>query len=163
MALSWLIIFTACQTAGSLPSGSGANASPPTSCTSSSAIAQFRQLVAALNRGDGRLAASYFPADGQGFVIQPELEVAELDLHATTADEIGLVAQSLQGMGLEIIDTGPATVGKTEFVSPSKTVKLWTVSIGPVRWRASGSRRPSVWGGKVTYNCGSNRFLRVVL
>ena len=163
LALVCPLLLAGCQAPPpSAPSAAAPSPTPPAGCTSAAAISDLRQLLAALEAGDGEKAVAFFPEPGTAFVIQPELEVTELQQRATNPVEIRSMSQNLSGMGLELVDPGSPTVGQTSFTSPTSTVTLWTVTTVP-RWRAVRARRPDVWGGKVTLNCESGKFLRVAL
>ena len=134
-----------------------------TGCTNQLGIAKVNALFAAINRGDADAAAAMFPRAGEGLVRQPEFEFDELNLQATTPDEVASIVRQLAGMHFVFTAPLPANAQRFDYYpEANQKVSVWAVAVGPVLWKTTGSGRTYSGGGKITWNCESGKFMEVV-
>lgn len=96
-------------------------------------------------------------------VRQPEFEFDELNLQATTPEEVASIVRQLAGM--HFVFTGPLAANAQRFdYSPqaNQKVSVWAVAVGPIHWKTTGSGHSYSGGGKIMFNCESGRFMEVV-
>jgi len=145
---------TAIEPKANLEAGAG--------CTTQLGIAKVNAFFAALNQGDSNSAVAMFPDDGDGFVIQPELEATEFQLTAATLAEVRAGVHQLAGLHFVFTEPLPAKAGRFDYYLAGQKASVLSVAVGPVIWKASGGGRSYSGGGKITFNCESGKFLRVL-
>jgi len=115
-----------------------------TGCTNQLGIAKVNALFAAINRGDADAAAAMFPNAGEGLVRQPEFEFVELDLKATTPEEVASVVRQLAGMHFVFTAPLPANAQRLDYYfEANQKVSVWSVAVGPVLWNCLLYTSPS--------------------
>ena len=150
-----------------------------TGCNVPMGVAKLGALFYALNQQDVGAVERLFPTSGDW-----ELEIApaiarslaaghlladsEAD-RATSQAGIPSVVSSLAGLHLvfTVVPTGSA--GPVDHVSPTGTVRINEVDLGPVNWEAVGpalevrNKTRLRGGGKVAIACDSGLFIKVTL
>lgn len=167
-ALGVLLSFAACGQPGPNPASRNSIEIEPradleagTGCTPQLAVAKVNALFASLNRGDAETVVSMFPEPGDGFVIQPELEIIELQEKATTPDEVRRTVRRVDGFHFVFTKPIKGSARRVDYVSPGHTVWVWTAAVGPLDWKATGRGRSYSGRGKIAFNCETGRFIRV--
>jgi|ERR1700674_5603120 len=134
-----------------------------TGCTTQLGIAKVNAVFAALNQGDSNAVVAMFPDAGDGLVIQPELEATEFQMSAATATEVRAAVRGLAGLHFVFTEQLPAKAGRFDYYfDAGQKVSASSVAVGPVLWKATGNERSYSGGGKITFNCESGKFLKVL-
>lgn len=167
-ALTVLLSFAACGQPGPIPASRHSVEIEPRAdleagpgCTPQLAVAKVNALFAGLNHGDAETVASMFPEPDDGFVIQPELEIIELQEKATTPDEVRRAVRRIAGLHFVFTEPLQGWAKRVDYVSPGHSVSVWTAGVGPLDWKATGGGRSYSGRGKIAFNCETGRFIRV--
>jgi hypothetical protein len=169
----------------SCSSGSGQIIEPrpdlkhPEGCNVPFGVARLGQLFYALNQQDVGAVQALFPTSGEwALEIAPSIPrslsaghpLADADAdRATSQAAIPAVVYSLAGLHLVFTAVADGHAGPVQHVSPSGSVTVNEVDLGPVAWaavgpalEAQGKRRIS-GGGKIALSCDSGLLIKVTL
>ena len=99
--------------------------------------------------------------------IQPELEFSEDppfppgEVHkASNPEDLRALVRATAGCHFELTEKPQGSAKRLDYLVGGRRIWVWTVSVGPVRWRALGRRGTFSGGGKVAFNCETTKFLR---
>ncbi len=109
-----------------------------TGCTPKLAVAKVNALFAGLNRGDAETVASMFPEAGHGLVIQPELEISQLQERAITPDQVRHTVGRIAGLHFVFTEPLQGWARRVEYVTPGHTGLdggSWAARLESERWR----------------------------
>lgn len=95
------------------------------------------------------------------FVIQPELEITELQEKATTPDEVRHTVRHIAGLHFVFTKPIQGWAKRVDYVSLGQALWVWTAGVGSLHWKASGGGRSYGGRGKIAFNCETGRFIRV--
>jgi hypothetical protein len=151
----------------------------PAGCNVPFGVARLGQLFYALNQQDVGAVQALFPAGGEwALEIAPSiprslsaghpLPDADAD-RATSQAAISSVVYSLAGLHLVFAAVPDGHAGPVQHVSPSGSVTVNEVDLGPVAWAAVGpalevrGKSRISGGGKIALSCDSGLFIKVTL